>query len=110
MENNNNPVNTEPENNNTEPETVDISVTVTDNIGTPIEGVYVEITDTEINGTTGSAGGCTLSNVPIDLENSVTITATKEGYQNYSYDDIITGEFTRVDIILSEIEDENGDG
>lgn len=44
-----------------------------------IEGASVAIGD--ITGTTGNAGGCTLSNV---LDGEHTITATKEGYENYS--------------------------
>ena len=44
-----------------------------------IEGASVAIGD--ITGTTGNAGGCTLSNV---LDGEHTITATAEGYENYS--------------------------
>ena len=55
-----------------------LSISVTDGENA-IEGASVAIGD--ITGTTGNAGGCTLSNV---LDGEHTITATKEGYENYS--------------------------
>ncbi len=55
-----------------------LSITVNDGENA-IEGASVAIGD--ITGTTGNAGGCTLSNV---LDGEHTITATKEGYENYS--------------------------
>ena len=57
---------------------VNIAVTVTDGTD-PVAQVAVAIG--EITGTTGNAGGCTLSNVPVG---SATVTATKEGYYDYS--------------------------
>ncbi len=56
------------------PTTRDINFLINDG-ETAIQGATVTID--EITGTTGSAGGCTLHNVP-DGENSVTVTA--EGY------------------------------
>ena len=63
-----------------------LSISVTDGENA-IEGASVAIGD--ITGTTGNAGGCTLSNV---LDGEHTITATKEGYENYS--DTITSDST----------------
>lgn len=73
----------EPETQNQEQEVVtpttrDISITVNDG-SDPVEGVSVAID--EISGTTGAAGGCTLKNV---ADGEQTITATKEGYEEYS--------------------------
>ena len=56
----------------------DLSITVTDGENA-IEGASVAIGT--ITGTTGAAGGCTLKDV---LDGVNTITATKEGYENYS--------------------------
>ena len=59
------------------------NLSITVNTGTedptPVEGASVAIGD--ITGTTGAAGGCTLSNV---LDGEHTITATATGYENYS--------------------------
>ena len=65
--------------------TVNISVTVTDGTN-PIEGASVTLTDTTDSsitktGTTGSAGGCTLSNVAFG---TYAVTATATGYENYT--------------------------
>lgn len=84
-----------------EPETVNISVTVTDGQD-PIESVSVNLTDTNDNivktGTTGSAGGCTLSNVPLG---SYTVTASKTGYTEYTDTLTITKETTTLAITMS---------
>ena len=60
------------------PTTYNLSFTVNDGTN-PVEGAIVTIG--EITGTTGSAGGCTLSNVP---EGSQTVTVTCDGFTNYS--------------------------
>lgn len=56
-----------------------ISVTVTDNENQGIDKVNVTVTDgtTTFEGKTGSAGGCTISNVPFG---EYTIEAVAEGY------------------------------
>ncbi|WP_407420680.1 PEGA domain-containing protein [Methanobrevibacter sp.] len=86
----------EPDTPTPEPEVVsavDIAISVTD--GTDPVG-QVEVAIGEITGTTGSAGGCTLSNVPVG---SATITATKEGYENYS--ETITVDETHTSFTIS---------
>lgn len=70
-----------------------LSITVNDGENA-IEGASVAIGD--ITGTTGNAGGCTLSNV---LDGEHTITATKEGYENYS--DTITSDSTHSSFTIS---------
>ena len=60
-----------------------ISVSVTDGTD-PLENVSVALADADSNeytGKTGSAGGCTISNVP---EGSYNVTASKAGYDEYS--------------------------
>lgn len=80
-------------------ETVDsIHVSVTDESNNPVGQVNVAIGD--ITSTTGNAGGCTLRNVPVG---TVTITATKEGYENYTREVNITSETETLEIILEEI-------
>lgn len=80
-------------------ETVDsIHVSVTDESNNPVGQVDVAIGD--ITSTTGNAGGCTLRNVPLG---TVTITATKEGYENYTQEVNITSETETLEIILEEI-------
>ena len=63
--------------------TRNISVSVTDGT-TGIGSVDVVLEDADENqytGKTGSAGGCTLNNVPIGAQ---TIIVTASGYENYS--------------------------
>ncbi len=80
-------------------ETVDsIHVSVTDESNNPVGQVDVAIGD--ITSTTGNAGGCTLRNVPVG---TVTITATKEGYETYTHEINITSETETLEIILEEI-------
>ncbi len=78
------------------PETVDISVHVTD--GTDPVG-QVEVAIGEITGTTGNQGGCTLRNVPVG---EVTVTATKTGFEDYSQSVTITSETETLNITLTE--------
>lgn len=92
-----------------EPETVNISVTVTDGKD-PIESVSVSLTDTNNNvvktGTTGSAGGCTLSSVELG---TYTVTASASGYTEYTDSLTVTNETTTLAITMSvaEVLEEN---
>ena len=81
-----------------------LSISVTDGENA-IEGASVAIGD--ITGTTGNAGGCTLSNV---LDGEHTITATKEGYENYS--DTITSDSTHSSftITMTAVTDDENTG
>jgi len=68
------------------PTSVNISATVTSDGTTPIQGATVVLTDKTddtktFTGTSGSAGGCTLSNVPLG---TYVVTASCEGYENYT--------------------------
>ena len=45
----------------------------------PVENATVAIGD--VTGTTGSAGGCSLQNIP---DGEQTVTVTKEGYEDYT--------------------------
>ena len=88
-----------------EPEKVDISVTVTDGKD-PIESVSVTLTANESTvstGNTGSAGGCTLSNVPLG---SYIVTASKTGYTEYTDTLTVTKETTTLAITMSVAEAE----
>lgn len=65
-----------------------ISISVNDGTN-PVSGVVVSLVknnQTVASSTTGSAGGCTLSNVE---DGSYIITATKDGFDEYS-DSIVT--------------------
>ena len=86
------------------PSTVNISTSVSDGTDA-IDSVTVTLTDTEddtktFTGTTGSAGGCTLSNVPIG---TYTVTASKEGYVEYTDSLTVTEETTTLTITLEAI-------
>ncbi|MBQ6351090.1 MAG: carboxypeptidase regulatory-like domain-containing protein [Methanobrevibacter sp.] len=77
------------------PETIDdLAISVTDGTN-PVSQVEVAIG--EITGTTGSQGGCTLHDVPVG---TVTVTATKTGYANYSQEVIITSSTETLEITL----------
>ena len=61
-----------------------VSVTVKDEEGNPLQGVEIIVADgatgDEYEGTTGSAGGCNINNVPLgDYE----LLGFKEGYNQY---------------------------
>lgn len=73
--------------------TRDLSITVDDGENA-VSGVSVAIGD--ITGTTGPAGGCTLKGVS---DGEHTITATKEGYTEYS--DTITVDSTHTSFTIS---------
>lgn len=79
--------------------TVNISVSVTDG-DNPLGQVNVAIG--EITGTTGNAGGCNLNKVPIG---NATVTATKDGYEDYSSNVTITSETTSLAIELTAVGD-----
>ena len=70
---------------------MNISVTVTDGTD-PIQGASVVLTDTTdssitFTGTSGSAGGCTLSNVTLG---TYAVTATCTGYTDYEGSEDLT--------------------
>lgn len=73
--------------------TRDLSITVDDGENA-VSGVSVAIGD--ITGTTGPAGGCTLKGV---ADGEHTITATKEGYTEYS--DTISSDSTHTSFTIS---------
>lgn len=79
------------------PETVSISVSVNDGEN-PVSGATVSID--EITSTTGSAGGCTLNNVPTG---SQTITVTADGFEEYSQNIEVSNETTELIITLTEV-------
>lgn len=86
------------------PTTVNISASVITGTDTPVEGAVVTLTDTTDNtksftGTTGRAGGCTLSNVTLG---TYTVTATATGYKNYTGAEnlTVTAETTTLSINL----------
>lgn len=78
------------------PETTNLSVTVTDGTN-PIEGATVSID--EISSTTGSAGGCTLQDVP---EGSQIITVIATGYNDYTDTIEVSSLNNEITIILEE--------
>lgn len=78
---------------------MDISASVSDGTN-PINGVSITLTDTTdstktFTGTTGSAGGCTLSKVTLG---TYTVSATKEGYKEYSGSLTVTEETSTLTI------------
>lgn len=80
--------------------TRNISVSVTDGT-TGIGSVDVVLADADENqytGKTGSAGGCTISNVP---EGSYTVMASKTGYAVYTGNITVSEENTTLTITLT---------
>ncbi|MDD5984111.1 MAG: carboxypeptidase-like regulatory domain-containing protein [Turicibacter sp.] len=80
--------------------TRNISVSVTDGT-TGIGSVDVVLEDADENqytGKTGSAGGCTISNVP---EGSYTVMASKTGYAVYTGNITVSEENTTLTITLT---------
>ena len=77
------------------PELVTVAVSVTD--GTDgIEGAEVTLIDAEENeytGTTGSAGGCNIKDVP---EGTYSVTATATGYTDYESAEDVKGDVTLI--------------
>lgn len=80
------------------PETSNIHVTVQDNEENPIEGANVTVN--EITSTTGSQGGCNLTNVPVG---SQTINVTAEGYDEYSETINVSSTANEFTITLTEV-------
>ena len=81
----------------------DVKVTVTDG-DNPIGNASVLITDTDFTGTTGSAGGCTIRDVPVGV---YTIEASKDGYITSLEDLTVTEEETSITITLElDVDDE----
>ena len=80
--------------------TYNIRVSVSDGTD-PLENVDVTLSDTENNytGKTGSAGGCTISNVP---EGTYNVTATKTGYNEYTGTITVNEETTSLTISMTE--------
>ena len=87
-----------------EPTSTNISVTVSDGTDA-VENAVVLLTDTTDNtktytATSGSAGGCTLSNVEYG---TYTVTATCSGYENYTGAEnlTVTSETTTLNITMT---------
>lgn len=83
------------------PANYNISCSVTDGTD-PLESVDVILEDNDENqytGKTGSAGGCTISNVP---EGTYTVIATKNGYNEYTGTITVNEETTTLNITLTE--------
>lgn len=79
----------------------DLSFTVKDSESepAPIEGAVVTVT-TGKTGTTGSAGGCTITGV---LDGSYTVTVTAEGFEDYSDTISVDESHTSFDISLTAV-------
>lgn len=89
-----------------DPETSSRDISITVNDGTdPVEGVSVAIG--QITGTTGAAGGCTLKSVE---DGEQTITATKEGFEEYSDTITVSEDNTSFTISLTEVSVEETPG
>lgn len=88
---------------------INISATVTDGEN-PISSATVTLTNDNktITGTTGSAGGCTLSNVELG---TYTVTASASGYTEYTDSLTVTNETTTLAITMSiaEVLEQNPD-
>lgn len=77
----------------------DLSFTVKDSEATPnpVEGAIVTVT-TGKTGTTGSAGGCSITGV---LDGSYTVTVTAEGFEDYSDTIVVDESHTSFNISLT---------
>ena len=77
----------------------DISINVMDIDGNPISGAKVTVSnnDKEYTGNTGSAGGCTIRNVPLG---DYTISTEKTGYIITEDDFTVTEDTDTVEIVL----------
>ena len=81
--------------------TRNISCSVTDGTN-PLENVDAVLEDadeTQYTGKTGSAGGCTISNVP---EGTYSVAASKTGYKVYTGNITVNEETTTLNITLTE--------
>lgn len=81
------------------PETVDISVTVTDGTD-PVQGAIVTIGGKSCANGTGASGGCTVKDV--EVGEGVAVSVTCEGYVDYTATADITLETTSMSITLTE--------
>ena len=97
-------------------ETVDIAVSVTDKTSTEAIGsVAVTLTDSTdstktYTGTTGGAGGCNITSVPLG---NYDVTAEKEGYTTYESTLEVTADTSSLEIEMEEAqqqEDTPGEG
>ena len=88
------------------PETVDISVSVSDGEN-PVEGAIVTIGGKSCANGTGSSGGCTVKDV--EVGDGVAVSVTCEGYEDYTATEDITSETTTLSITLTATE-VTGDG
>lgn len=82
------------------PEKRNISVSVTDGTN-PVSGASVSLTknnETIASSTTGSAGGCTLSNVE---DGSYTITVNKDGFVEYTNTVVTSSDNASLTIVLT---------
>ena len=75
-----------------------ISCTVDDGTD-PVQGAVVTIGGQSCANGTGSGGGCTVKDVPIGENVSVTVTC--EGYEDYTATEDITAETTTLSITLT---------
>lgn len=80
-----------------------VKVTVTDGEN-PINQADVSITGTDFTGTTGTKGGCTITDVPFG---TYTIEASKEGYITGLEDLVVDDELININIVL-EIDNHDG--
>lgn len=74
-----------------------LNFTVNDSNG-PVSGVTVTVG--ENSGTTGSAGGCTIRNVP---DGQATVTVTKEGYDEYTDTITVSEDSTTFTVTLTTV-------
>lgn len=78
----------------------EISITVKDEDGAPLQGASVKLGDEEAH-TTGSAGGVKYENI---TEGTYTVTATLEGYDDYEEEVSFTVDSASLTITLTETE------
>lgn len=83
------------------PETTNVSISIQDENDEPISGATVSIGT--VSSVTGSAGGCTLQNVPVGTR---TITVTADNYETLTESVIISDEYNNFNFILQEAEGE----
>lgn len=81
------------------PETTNVSISIEDENDNPVSGATVSIG--AISSVTGSAGGCTLQNVPVGTR---IITVTAEDYETLTESVIISDEYNVFNFILQEAE------
>ena len=77
-----------------------ISVNVTDVVETKINGATVSLEGTEFTGTTGSAGGCNINNVPYGTYDML---VSSEGYADKTVEVAVDEEVESVEVVLYRI-------